>query len=331
MKIPVLGIILGDAAGIGPEVVCKILHSNDWKGNYTPVIIGNERVFNLGMKHAGVNLEYNKYSKLQDLNHLPNTIILFDNDRFEPIKVEMGTINIQSGRSIIEMIKVSVKLKEANIIDGITYAPLNKTEINLANSNFTDELQIFKHFSKFSGKCLEMNFACNLWTSRVTGHIPLMEVSSYLKVDSILEVIRLTSKSLKLTGIKTPRLFVTALNPHGGEGGLFGTEERDIITPSVNKANLEGINVKGPFPADTIFNRAFSGQCDAVITMYHDQGQIALKTKCFGEGVTLLAGLPFTVTTPAHGVGYDIAGKGMANEISMQNAIKIALKMARNL
>jgi 4-phospho-D-threonate 3-dehydrogenase / 4-phospho-D-erythronate 3-dehydrogenase len=329
MKIPVLGVILGDAAGIGPEIVCKMLYAGNWKGNYTPIIIGNEYVFNLGMKYAGVNLKYEKYSKAEGLNQLSNTIILFDNNQFDPGKIEMGTISNQSGISIIEMIKAAVKLKKANLIDGIIYAPINKNAINLADSSFTDELHVFKHFSDFDGLCLEMNYACNLWTTRVTGHIPLMKVSSYLSINSILDVVRLTNQILRITGIKAPRLYAAALNPHGGEGGLFGSEEEKIITPAIKQANLEGINIKGPFPADTIFNRAFSGECDAVVTMYHDQGQIALKTKCFGEGITLMAGLPFISATPGHGVGYDIAGKGIANEMSIQNAVKIALQMIR--
>lgn len=330
MKTSVLGIILGDAAGIGPEVVCKMLHSGNWKGSYTPVIIGDEYVFNFGMKCAGVSLEYKRCLKAEDLIELSDTAILYDNNQFNPGKFEIGTVNVQSGNAIIEMIKTAVKLKRANKIDGIVYAPINKVAINLANNKFTDELQVFKYFGEFEGFCLEMNYASNLWTARVTGHIPLMEVGSHLNIDYILDVVRLTNRSLKLTGIETPRLYIAALNPHGGEGGLFGNEEINIIAPAVRKAKLEGINLEGPFPADTVFNRAFSGECDGVVTMYHDQGQIALKTKSFGEGVTLMAGLPFIATTPGHGVGYDIAGKGIANEMSMQNAVRIALKMVRD-
>jgi len=331
MKIPALGIIIGDAAGIGPEVVCKALSTTEWKGSYRPIVIGSEHVFNSGMKYAGVNLEYKKYSKVEDLEELHNTIILFDNENFEPRKSQMGSTATQSGKAIIEMLREAVNLRSADKIDAIVYGPLNKTEINLANNKFTDELQVLKHFSDFTGFCLEMNLASNLWTTRVTGHIPLMKVSTYLDIDRILRVIRLTNQTLKLIGIENPRLYATALNPHGGEGGLFGTEEKKIIEPAVEKASLEGINIKGPFPADTIFNRGFSGECDAIVTMYHDQGQIALKTKCFGGGVTLLAGLLFIVTTPAHGVAYDIAGKGVADETSMQNAIAVALKMTKNL
>jgi 4-phospho-D-threonate 3-dehydrogenase / 4-phospho-D-erythronate 3-dehydrogenase len=329
MRTPVLGIILGDAAGIGPEVVCKILHSGNWKGSCKPIIIGNEYVFNSGMKYAGVSLKYKRCSKAEDLIELSDNIILYDNNQFDPGKIEIGAVNVQSGNAIIEMIKTAIELKQANMIDGIVYAPINKIAINLANNKFTDELQVFKYFGEFEGFCLEMNYASNLWTARVTGHIPLMEVSSHLKIHSILDVVRLTNRSLKLTGIETPRLYIAALNPHGGEGGLFGNEEINIIAPAVKKAKLEGINIEGPFPADTVFNRAFSGECDGVVTMFHDQGQIALKTKSFGEGVTLMAGLPFIVTTPGHGVGYDIAGKGMANEMSMHNAVKIALQMIR--
>lgn len=327
MKTPALGIILGDAAGIGPEVVCKILYSGDWKGRYIPIVIGSEMALKLGMKCAGVEFKYKKCSKGEKLTETSDSIILFENHQFNPGKIEIGTTSVHIGHSVIESMRAAVMLRKANIIDAIVYAPINKTAINLANNNFTDELQLFKHFSNFNGLCFEMNYVSNLWTTRVTGHIPLMKVSLYLNVDRILDVVRLTNNSLKLMGKKNPLIYISALNPHGGECGLFGTEEKDIISPAVDQAKLEGINAEGPFPADTVFYRGFSGECDAVVTMYHDQGQIALKTKSFSRGVTLLAGLPFIVTTPAHGVGYDIAGKGIANEKSMQSAVSVALQM----
>lgn len=325
MKKPTIGIILGDATGVGPEVVCKMLDSAKNKTDFTPIVIGNEAVFKLGMIHSGTELEYKKFSEMEEINTLSSndSIILYDNYKFDPGELETATKEL--GNSIIEMIRASVELINMGIIDAIVYAPINKKMINLSNPNFSDEMQLFKHLTNYEGLCLEMNYCNNVWTSRVTGHVPLMEVSSYLSIERIVEVIELTNKSLKDLGIRNPSIYVSALNPHGGEGGLFGREEIDIITPAVEEAKNKGMNVKGPFPADTIFHRAFSGECNAVITMYHDQGQIALKTKGFSEGVTMLAGLPITVLTPAHGVGYDIAGKGIANHIPMLNAVKITV------
>lgn len=329
MEMPVLGIILGDASGIGPEIVCKMLNLKKTGRSFKPIIIGSEKVFKSGMKYSGV-LEYKRYSDIRDIHESSNLdeIVLYDNNKFEP--GELGTMDKQSGNSFIEMIKTSIELANNHIIDAIVYAPINKKLINIANNCYTDELQVFKHLLNYNEFCIEMNYSGNLWTSRVTGHIPLMQVSSYLNINRIVNIIKLTNQSLKLMGISDPLLYVSAINPHGGEGGLFGTEEDDIIIPAVAQAKSEGINVKGPFPADTIFYRAFSGECNAVITMYHDQGQIALKTKCFDGGVTLLAGLPLTVLTTGHGVGYNIAGKGIASYNSMLNAVNIAIKMTRN-
>ncbi|HHY59997.1 MAG TPA: 4-hydroxythreonine-4-phosphate dehydrogenase PdxA [Clostridia bacterium] len=329
MRKPVIGIILGDATGVGPEIVCKMLDATRKRTDFRPIVIGNEAVLKAGMRHAGKELEYRILSKMEEISDLTgeDSLILYDNGRFDPGDLAAPTKEL--GNSIIEMIKAAVEMVDAGLIDAIVYAPINKSWINLANPDFSDEMQLFKHFTNCDGLCLEMNHCHDVWTARVTGHVPLMQVSKYLSVERILEVVTLTDKCLRDLGIANPRIYVAALNPHGGEGGLFGTEEIEIITPAVEAARKRGMNVLGPYPADTVFHRAFAGECHAVITMYHDQGQIALKTKGFGEGVTMLAGLPIIALTPAHGVGYDIAGKGIANHIPMLNTVNVAVSMVR--
>jgi 4-hydroxythreonine-4-phosphate dehydrogenase len=175
----------------------------------------------------------------------------------------------------------------------------------------------------------EFNVLDKLWNARVTSHIPLAKVSSSLSIDAIVEALELTATALRAAGFNPPRIGVAALNPHAGDGGNFGREEIDIIEPAVKQARAKGLPAEGPFPADTVFVRAKGGQFDAVLTMYHDQGQIAMKLMGFDRGVTVLGGFPFPICTPAHGTAYDIAGKGVANIGATRAAVLLAAEMAR--
>jgi 4-hydroxythreonine-4-phosphate dehydrogenase len=175
----------------------------------------------------------------------------------------------------------------------------------------------------------EFNVLDGLWNARVTSHVPLSAVPALITHEAVLNGLRLTDGSLKGSGLASPRIAVAALNPHAGDGGNFGHEDDDVIAPAVAAAKAEGIGADGPFPSDTVFVRATRGDFDAVLTMYHDQGQIAMKLIGFDRGVTLLGGFPFPITTPAHGSAYDIAGKGVANLGASRAAILLAAKMAR--
>jgi 4-hydroxythreonine-4-phosphate dehydrogenase len=168
-----------------------------------------------------------------------------------------------------------------------------------------------------------------LWNARVTSHISLAEVASHITRERVLRALRLTDASMRTAGFNRPRIAVAGLNPHAGDGGNFGREEIDAIGPAVEEAAAGGIATEGPFPADTVFLRAKSGKFDAVLTMYHDQGQIAMKLMGFDRGVTLLGGFPFPICTPAHGTAYDIAGKGIANVGAARAAILLAAEMAQ--
>jgi 4-hydroxythreonine-4-phosphate dehydrogenase len=180
----------------------------------------------------------------------------------------------------------------------------------------------------FKGVATEFNVLEKLWNARVTSHIPLSKVSSSLSQENILEALQLTYDALRAAGFNPPRIGVAALNPHAGDGGNFGREEIDVIEPAVKKAQAKGLPAEGPFPADTVFVRATKGQFDAVLTMFHDQGQIAMKLMGFDRGVTVLGGFPFPICTPAHGTAYDIAGKGVANIGATRAALLLAAEMA---
>ena len=181
----------------------------------------------------------------------------------------------------------------------------------------------------FKGKVREFNVLEQIWNARVSSHIPLKDVAGYLSVDRILGEIELTRSCLKHAGINQPRIAVAALNPHAGDGGSFGMEEIDIIQPAIAEAQAKGYAVDGAFPADTVFLRALKEGFHAVLTMYHDQGQIAMKMMGFDKGVTMMGGLPFPLCTPAHGTAYDIAGRGIADVGATREAVLLAAKMAQ--
>ena len=212
-------------------------------------------------------------------------------------------------------------------LDGFCFAPMNKESLRLGGNTHEDDLRFVADELEHEGYCCELNTTGGLWTSRVTSHIPLKDVASQITEEGILDAVKMAHQTLLDAGISIPRIGVAALNPHAGDGGNFGTEEGDIIEPAVKQVQQLGIKADGPHPADTIFVRAQRGEFDAVVTMYHDQGQIAMKLMGFDHGVTVLGGLPVPVTTPAHGTAFDIAGKGKANP----DALKAAWKVLQNM
>jgi 4-hydroxythreonine-4-phosphate dehydrogenase len=197
-----------------------------------------------------------------------------------------------------------------------------------AHANYDDESRFISRFLRLSGKVREFNVLDTIWNARVTSHIPLKDVAGSLSKEAILAEIELTATCLRKSGVAAPRILVAGLNPHAGDGGSFGMEEIDIIGPAVEAAAAQGFDVSGPHPADTVFLAARAGGYHAVLTMYHDQGQIAMKLMGFDRGVTMLGGLPFPVCTPAHGTAYDIAGKGIANARASEEAVLLAARMA---
>ena len=214
------------------------------------------------------------------------------------------------------------------MIYGILFAPSNKTSLHLAGLGHEDELQYVKARLGLTTRASELNTMDGIWSARVTSHIPLSEVANTIDEDNIVEAIAMTHRELQRFGLARPRISVAALNPHAGDGGNFGREEIDIIRPTVEKAAARQINVDGPSPSDTVFLKAKAGEIDAVVTMYHDQGQIALKLMGFDRGVTVLGGLPVPIATPAHGTAFDIVGTGRADMGATNAAFDVACRMA---
>jgi 4-hydroxythreonine-4-phosphate dehydrogenase len=214
-------------------------------------------------------------------------------------------------------------------VDAICFAPLNKLAMKLGGLKHEDELHHFAQHLGVTGYFCEFNTLDALWTCRISSHVPLQDVPKYVTRERVLAAASLIHRSLQANGVASPRVAVAGFNPHNGEGGTCGRQEVDVIAPAVQELQAQGLPVAGPFSADTIFLKARDGEFDAIVTMYHDQGQIAIKLMGFSRGVTVQGGLPIPITTPAHGTAYDIAGQGKADVTATANAFAIAARMGR--
>jgi 4-hydroxythreonine-4-phosphate dehydrogenase len=324
---PRIGVLLGDPNGIGPELAAKLLAAPGVTDQADIVAIGDHRVFEQGLAVAGLEIPHRTVAQAADLT-FAGGIEFLDEPSIEPDQVTPGTASAEGGRSVYLAVLTALRLARDGVIDGFCFAPMNKKALALGGSPFADEHILFAHELGFEGPYCEHNVMDDLWTVRVSSHIPTKDIAQYVTEDRILEMTRLANATLKRAGVARPRIAVCALNPHGGDGGLFGTEEIDIIAPAVKKAQAEQLAADGPFPADTVFLKARDGDFDAVVTMYHDQGQIAMKLMGFSKGVTVSGGLPIPIATPASGTAFDIVGQGVANAEGMRAAFDMTCRMA---
>jgi len=328
MKKPVIGLMLGDATGIGPEISAKLLASGVTGELANVVIIGDRRVLDLGIRNAGVELAYDIVPSVDAIRWPAEKFPMVDLGNVDPAKFPQGQASAESGKLTGDTLKLMIDLALAGKLDGICFAPLNKGAMHQGGWKFNDEHQMFAKLTGHSGFFGEMNVIKEFSTFRVTSHVALREAVNMVTPERITSAIRLANDTLRSTGIAQPRLGVAALNPHNGENGLFGDEEIRIIRPTVEKMRGEGVNCTGPISSDVIFIKARNGDFDGVVMMYHDQGQIATKLLGFSKGVTVTAGLKTVFTTPAHGTAYDIVGQGKANVGSIEFAFTLAAKMA---
>lgn len=326
---PRIGVLLGDPNGVGPELAAKLLAADDVRERARVVVIGDRRVFAQGCAVAGLDVPHRVVADDADLA-FGGEVEFLDQPSIAPDDVTPGTATAAGGRSVYAAIRAALALARAKTIDGFTFAPMNKKALALGGSPFADEHELFAHELGHTGPYCEHNVLDDLWTVRVSSHVPTRDVATYVTEDRILEMTRLADATLKRAGFKRPRIAVCALNPHGGDGGLFGREEIDIIAPAVARAKAEQLAADGPFPADTVFLKARDGAFDAVVTMYHDQGQIAMKLMGFSRGVTVSGGLPVPITTPASGTAFDIVGKGIATVDGLRAAFFLCCRMAEN-
>jgi len=330
---PIVGILIGDASGIGAEIIVKMLSGGNMKKLCAPLLIGDARILEQTAKDLSLPIELEIIESADDFlpeNISANAVHILNIPHQDCENIIKGEVNKSCGAATIEMIKKAVELANLGVIKGICYAPLNKAAMKKADSFVVSETELFASLLGTTEKFGEVNMVDNVWTTRVTSHIPIKDVSNHLSVDAVFKCIQLAEETLKQAGYENPRIGVSALNPHAGESGLCGDEEIEIISPAIEKAKAQGINASGPYSSDILFIKAFDGDLDAGVTMYHDQGQIALKLKGFSRGITLAGGLPVPITTCAHGTGFDIVGQNKANISSFENALAVVSKMAEN-
>jgi len=312
-EMPLLGLCLGDPTGIGPEQCARVLSDGRLAGAARLRVYGDRRVLERGARDAGVRVA---------------EVDFVDLGNYDPAAIPQGAVSAESGKVTGQTLAHMIEEALAGRLDGITFAPLNKAALHAGGWKFNDEHQMFANLTRHQGFFGEMNVLDNTWMSRVTSHVSLRQALDQVTAQRIDDALTLADATMRGAGFASPRIAVCALNPHGGENGLFGREEIDVIAPAVKKAAGRGIACKGPYPSDTVFIKAFNGEFDGVLSMYHDQGQIATKLKGFNRGVTVTAGLETVFTTPAHGTAFDIAGHGKATTGALEQAVRLAARLA---
>jgi 4-hydroxythreonine-4-phosphate dehydrogenase len=325
---PVVAVTLGDPAGIGPELTAKLLAGSEPSETATVVLVGDPWLWQDGQQIAGVSVETRPIESFGEARKTFSSVPLFlSMDTVEKASVTRGQVGASCGASVLKVLSCCLDAAVGGSIDAICFAPLNKASMKQGGLRFEDELHFFADYLKVEGYCCEFNTLGNLWTSRLSSHIPFQEASRYVTGERIAEAAKLTHRSLQEAGFAMPRIAIAALNPHGGDNGSCGREEIEIMAPAIAALNAEGVHVDGPFPADTIFLKARDGFYDAIVTLYHDQGQIAIKLMGFERGVSVQGGLPIPITTPAHGTAFDIVGQGKARVDATLSAFRLAARM----
>ena len=321
---PRIALFIGDPAGIGPEIVARLLAEPETLRRADVLLIASRASAGGGMRATGARYE------IAESGVAGGKPALVQWRGLDAAAFPLGQAGPDNGRFMLEGLAAGVALVRGGMADAMCFAPLNKGALRAGGMNHPDEMHWFAEVLGWTGPCVEFNVLEDLWTSRITSHVPLKDVAGMLSVSGVAEGIGLLYRGLQSAGKDKPRLAVCALNPHAGDGGNFGREEIEIIAPGVRLAAEKGWPADGPFPADTIFVRARGGAYDGIVTMYHDQGQIAMKLMGFERGVTVQGGLPIPITTPAHGTAYDIAGQGKANVGALRNAFALACRMGES-
>ena len=327
MKKPVVAVTFGDASGIGPELIARLLARPEVKDVAQMVLVGDAWVWADAQRAAGVTSPVKVLHDWKDARRGDGVPLFLQTETVSQSDVVPGQMTPAAGRGARLALTACLEAVRRGDADAICFAPLNKQAMKKGGMDFEDELHFFADYFGVTDYFCEFNTLGTLWTSRISSHIPLADIPKYVTKDRIKAAARLTYKTLKSAGFAEPRVAVAALNPHGGDGGTCGREEIDIIEPAARELNAEGLPIQGPYPADTIFLKARDGVLDSIVTMYHDQGQVAVKLMGFERGVTVQGGLPAPITTPAHGTAFDIVGQGKANAEAMTQAYLLAAKM----
>lgn len=329
---------MGDAAGIGPEIIVKALSHPIPYRFCSPIVIGSACVMQHALRFAARPLRIRRLA-LPQIGHvrssIPNvdanygTMDVVDVVSLDAAHLPMGIAHPLTGEAAVKSIQIATQLVQEKRIDAITTAPICKAAIHLAGYQYPGHTELLAELTRAS-RVVMMLAGEKLRVSFVTTHLSIAQVPHHISTEKILNVISLTQAALVHLGILSPKLAVAALNPHAGEANAFGTEETQIIRPAVEAAKAKGCCVEGPLPADTLFVNAKEGRWDAVVAMYHDQGNIPIKLMEFGRIVNVTLGLPIIRTSVDHGTAFDIAGQGIARETSLIAALEFAACLCKS-
>ena len=325
---PLIVITMGDPAGIGPEIIAKVIDSGELFPVCRPVIIGDASVLEKLIQELGLSVTVRPVASLAESNPAQGRLDILDLRQVNISRHTWGTPEASSGKAVVEYIKKAVELTMKGEAAAIVTAPISKEMMNAAGHHYAGHTELLADLTDTRDYGM-LFVGGGLRVILVTIHIALKDVPRQITAAAVLKTLRLAHKAMRSFGIENPHIGVAALNPHAGEGKLFGTEEWDTILPAVIKAREEGIRASDPVPADTLFYKTRNNYYDIAVAMYHDQGLAPLKMLAFGNAVNVTVGLPIIRTSVDHGTAYDIAGKGCADPTSLLEAIKLAVKMSR--
>lgn len=326
MNKPLIGITIGDPAGVGPEVTLKALKNREILDSCVPVVIGDINVVKKAASIVAFESDINVVDNTDDCIDRKVNLISLNNMKDS---YQFGMIQPECGRAAFEYIKKGIELALVGKLSAVVTGPINKEALNLAGYHYSGHTEIFADLTGTKDYAMMLTGG-PLKVIHVSTHVSLREACDRVKKERVYKVIKLAKKAMNDLGLKSPRIAVAGLNPHAGENGLFGDEEIKEIIPAIDKAKEEGINVNGPLPPDTIFLHCKDGKYDIAVVMYHDQGHIPLKLLDFMGGVNVTVGLPIIRTSVDHGTAFGKAGKGTADETSMIKAIEMAVQFATN-
>ena len=338
---PTLAITLGDPAGIGPEIIAKTLSDRETYRLCNPVVIGDSHAMQMGIQVAKTDLKINQIESIGEAKYQHGSIDLIDLQNIDPDRIEMGKPAAMTGAASAEYVIHAADLALKGEVDAIVTAPLNKEALHMGGYHYPGHTELLAERSGTKDYAM-MLATGNLRVVHVTTHVPFKDIALHLTAERIFTTIQIAHQACLSLGIDDPRIAVAGLNPHSGDGGLFGDEEERVILPAINTALNEGLNVDGPVPPDTVFGKALGGQYDIVVALYHDQGHIPVKLlgmkydESAGKwasmsGVNITLGLKFIRTSVDHGTAYGKAGRkeGTANPESLKEAIQYAVQMAQ--
>jgi len=322
---PIVAITMGDPSGIGPEVVAKALVHQDVLASCHSLVIGNTQVLKKTLRDLGLDIQIAEVATASEAAN--NDISILDSGNLDPEVIVPGHLSASAGKASVEWILQAGEMAQTGQIQAIATAPINKEAARLAGYQDIGHMELLQSLSG-AKDVATMLTAGSLRVVHLTTHRSLAQAVAYVRKDNILAKLKLTHESFQEWGFSIPRIGVAALNPHGGDGGLLGMEEVEEIAPAVKEARSQGIEAIGPIPADSVFPQALDGHYDVILVLYHDQGHIPIKVKDFDGSVSINLGLPFIRTSVDHGTAFDIAGKGIASEKGMKEAIQAAAFIA---